>query len=603
MIFYFILVILYVIKFLYSLNVGLIPDEAYYWVWSRNLDLSYYDQGPGVALYIRFFTTLFGESLFALRLAANFASLFTSISIFLISDLLNFSNRQKIYLLLFIFFIPAFFGGGFLIMHDSPLLLSWSLSLYFTIKYLKERRNLFIYIIFFFLGTGALSKHTMIFYVFSLILWIIFSPSEYKLLKNIHIYIGILLTALIISPVIFWNLNNDWDNIDAILNLRSAGSVNVKKFNTGNMIVGQILSISPILYFLIGFVFIKYLYYSLLSYKSTNLKLQDNLELQKNIQSNQKISLFDRVQIFSRIYSFTILFLNYIKIFIRNEDNKISIYKFLIINSIVLPFFFLIMSVYRVVQANWLYASFLPISILFSYLLKEDKLEKFLFSLGLIVAILMDLFTIFSIPISKFLNLKLDPYYILGNRNLGYNEIIQDILKLKEEKYPQATIIANRYQDAAILSWYLPDKPIVDSMNILQKNQYNYWLNMEKGRDYILVYIQEKTCSKAFIFFQPILYEMFETVVEYPEKEIILDQYLVKRYQIWYLKNYQKDWAEDMRNIIQEDIIEDGILVGLKNPKELKTYQLKKTDYNGIELLHNYMDRAGDLECSFLIKK
>jgi hypothetical protein len=43
----------------------LLPDEAYYWTWSQNLDFSYYDQGPGVAVWIWFFVSLFGNSLLA----------------------------------------------------------------------------------------------------------------------------------------------------------------------------------------------------------------------------------------------------------------------------------------------------------------------------------------------------------------------------------------------------------------------------------------------------------------------------------------------------------------------------------------------------------
>jgi uncharacterized membrane protein len=50
---YIIIIITYILKFIYSLNVGLVPDEGYYWEWSRNLEFSYYDQGPGVAIYIK----------------------------------------------------------------------------------------------------------------------------------------------------------------------------------------------------------------------------------------------------------------------------------------------------------------------------------------------------------------------------------------------------------------------------------------------------------------------------------------------------------------------------------------------------------------------
>ncbi len=562
--FYIIIFITYVLKFIYSLNVGLVPDEAYYWEWSRKLDFSFYDQGPGVALYIKLFTLVFGDTLLALRVASNLASLITTIFVFKIADILEFSKVQKIYLYLFIIFIPAFFAGGFLIMHDSPLLLSWSGALYFTVKYLKDRKDVLFYPLFLFLGLGALSKHTMVFFVFSLVIWILLSPKEFSIFKKIHFYFGILLTFLIISPVLYWNLNHNWDNIDAIANLRSAGSVNVQKYNTGSMIVGQIFSISPLFYILIILVFFRY---------------------------------------FFEVFSHT-TFKNYLRSILFIEDTKSIILKFLLINAVILPLFFLVMSIFRVIQANWLYASYLPLAILLIFHLNFINYENKLFLEGLMIALILDLFSVLSIPISKTLNLSIDPYYILGTRNLGFQEIADEVTQIQKEKYPDSRVITNRYQDAAILSWYLPDKPFINSINILQKNQYNYWYDMEYGKDYILVYIQEKTCAKSFIFFQPILAQMFEKIEEYPEKDIYVEGYLVKRFQIWYLKNYQKNWAEDISELLQHQMVQGGMVVGLKNQEETEKFKRDKMDqFSGIGLIKGYLERSGEMECSFLVKK
>src|SRR5262245_57534101 len=40
----------------------------YYWCWSRDLQLSYYDHPPMVAYLIRLSTELFGNTVFAIRL-------------------------------------------------------------------------------------------------------------------------------------------------------------------------------------------------------------------------------------------------------------------------------------------------------------------------------------------------------------------------------------------------------------------------------------------------------------------------------------------------------------------------------------------------------
>ena len=43
-------------------------DELYYWCWSRDLQLSYYDHPPMVAYLIRLSTEIFGQTVFAIRL-------------------------------------------------------------------------------------------------------------------------------------------------------------------------------------------------------------------------------------------------------------------------------------------------------------------------------------------------------------------------------------------------------------------------------------------------------------------------------------------------------------------------------------------------------
>ena len=45
-------------------------DELYYWCWSKDLQLSYYDHGPLTAYVIRLSTLVFGDTVFAMRLPA-----------------------------------------------------------------------------------------------------------------------------------------------------------------------------------------------------------------------------------------------------------------------------------------------------------------------------------------------------------------------------------------------------------------------------------------------------------------------------------------------------------------------------------------------------
>ncbi len=53
-----------------SATLQLHPDEAYYWLWSRNLDISYFDHPPMVAVFI-WLTTLFSQTEVWVRLSGQ----------------------------------------------------------------------------------------------------------------------------------------------------------------------------------------------------------------------------------------------------------------------------------------------------------------------------------------------------------------------------------------------------------------------------------------------------------------------------------------------------------------------------------------------------
>jgi len=562
-----VLILLSIYKLFYASQVGLVPDEAYYWEWSRHLDLSFYDQGPGIALYIRLFTSILGNTNFALKFAAVFATFLTTVTVYYTGYSLGLKSKQLFWVLVFASLIPGFFGGSILIMHDSALLLAWSFALLSTVRYLKTKNSIYIYLLFISLGYGALSKHTMVFFALALVIWILFTPSEYKLLRNIHFWLGILLALAIISPVLYWNYVNDWENVDAIINLRSSGGANFSKVTTGIYLISQALSLSPLWF--IGAVLLVVI--GLINRYSS---LSEN---------NQLV----------RLKSFLL----------SGGEFPDNAWKMLFVNAMILPVFFLLMSFKKDIQANWVFASYLSLILFLARAMEEPRKYAVVFRytmiLGLIPAVLLDVLSFYSIPISKLAPMDLDPHYIIGYRQDGFKEIAERVQELRQKKDSSAEIIANRYQDAAILSWYLPNQPTVVSINIMQKNQYNLWESIEKGKNYFLVHIQENTCEKSFVFFQPYLKFMFEDMQEYPEVDILRDGKVIKRYQVWYLKNYQKSWALPVSEYLGRKLPVSLI----HNLAGINPYNMKDPIENvGIELFTNYIDREGEIECSFIKK-
>src|SRR2546421_4613888 len=52
--------------------IDLAEDEAYYWDWSREIDMSYYSKGPATALLIRASCAIFGDTMPGVRFPAVF---------------------------------------------------------------------------------------------------------------------------------------------------------------------------------------------------------------------------------------------------------------------------------------------------------------------------------------------------------------------------------------------------------------------------------------------------------------------------------------------------------------------------------------------------
>jgi Dolichyl-phosphate-mannose-protein mannosyltransferase len=103
-----------------------VDDELYYWCWSKELQWSYYDHPPMTALLIRASTSVFGDTLFAIRLPACL----TAVAV--LGVLFWLTRPRKI--LWGAVLSPMFTFGAVLITPDTPLLLYWALYLAWLVK-------------------------------------------------------------------------------------------------------------------------------------------------------------------------------------------------------------------------------------------------------------------------------------------------------------------------------------------------------------------------------------------------------------------------------------------------------------------------------------
>ena len=105
----------------------LVPDEAYYWLWSKHLAASYRDKGPGIAWTIALGTKLFGNTVFGIRFFAVMLSTATGALIFLLARRL-YDDRVALWCLLMAAVMPMMAVGSILMTIDSLSVFFWALA-------------------------------------------------------------------------------------------------------------------------------------------------------------------------------------------------------------------------------------------------------------------------------------------------------------------------------------------------------------------------------------------------------------------------------------------------------------------------------------------
>jgi 4-amino-4-deoxy-L-arabinose transferase-like glycosyltransferase len=191
---------------IYNMRLPLHPDEAYYWLWSRHLDLSYYDHPPLIAYLIRLFT-LFKTSECTVRLAGVFCMGIATLYTYLLAKKI-FDDKTALYAVVILISLPATNMGFTIITPDAPLMLFWAVSMYYTYLALTEGSITDHVLAGISMGLLLLSKYTAVLFPGSLFLFLLFKMP--KKLLDLKAWIAVAIAVVILLPVVWWNYEHDW---------------------------------------------------------------------------------------------------------------------------------------------------------------------------------------------------------------------------------------------------------------------------------------------------------------------------------------------------------------------------------------------------------
>ena len=184
------------------------PDEAYYWLWSTNLQLSYYDHAPMVAYFIKL-TTLFSNNELAVRFSTIIATIILSFLLWKLVKNLFKSNVIASASIIILHSMPILFSVSIITTPDTPVFLFLSLATFFVWKIIKTDNQNYWYFIGLFFGLSMLSKYTACLFLMSLFIYMLLDKKLYWF-KSYQLYLGIIISIICFLPVVYWNWQHDW---------------------------------------------------------------------------------------------------------------------------------------------------------------------------------------------------------------------------------------------------------------------------------------------------------------------------------------------------------------------------------------------------------
>jgi dolichol-phosphate mannosyltransferase len=198
-----------VLRLVFLGSVELLPEEAYYWNYSRHLDIGYLDHPPMVAWLIRMGTAAFGQSQFAVRIGAVLCGAVAALFTYRLTRNLV-GEASALFAVLLMQTLPFFFLSGLLMTPDAPLTAAWAASLYYLERALVAGRSGAWWRAGLALGIGMISKYTMALLAPVTLAFMLWDRRSRRWLRRVEPYAAALLALVVFSPVIVWNAHHDW---------------------------------------------------------------------------------------------------------------------------------------------------------------------------------------------------------------------------------------------------------------------------------------------------------------------------------------------------------------------------------------------------------
>lgn len=191
-------------------------DEAYQWLWSKHLALSYFSKPPMIA-YVQFLgTTLWGDNAFGIRFFSPVLGAILGVAIlrFLAREV---NAQAAVWLLLIVNATPLIALGTVLMTIDPLVVLFWTLAMIIGWRAIQPGATTKDWLLVgLMMGLGFLSKYNA---ALQIVCWAIFFalyPPARRQLRRPGPYLALLVFALGTLPVLIWNAQHGWITVEHV---------------------------------------------------------------------------------------------------------------------------------------------------------------------------------------------------------------------------------------------------------------------------------------------------------------------------------------------------------------------------------------------------
>jgi 4-amino-4-deoxy-L-arabinose transferase-like glycosyltransferase len=455
-------------------------DEAQYWDWSRQLQLSYYTKGPGVALIIALFTSIFGDNELGVRFGSYIAHALVAIIVGILGFQLSGGSNRVTWLTSIGYQCTLGYQlGGSLMTVDMPMMVGWSLATVAAVAAVQRAREgrpiaLPLSIAGGALGFSFLAKYTALLGGLGILIGI--WPWRKQLWSCPGARSGALMGSLLLiaglAPVVIWNGERGWPTVQHLL-----GHISIPGGDSGVVSWSEFEFSWPLTYLLQvivlpGPMLTVAMVLGILAWKKGRLI---------NPQPELRIALWSAVP---------------------------------------LLIFYLMVSLKGPTQGNWTAgaaAGLLPFAALWYEAQQRGKLALWL-GRGVLLRSMLSMLLLLTLPwsgppLSDWLSRNSASIRIPIDRVAGHESFAMEVRRLATEALGDAgtttPIVCDYYDRTALLGFYLPEQPVVHCASRqlgARRSAYDDLVGTRfiaaefAGKDLILVGASEERWRLAFEF-------------------------------------------------------------------------------------------------------